>query len=145
MRPQFLCTRAVLPGMKRRNWGRIVTVASTAGLVGHAYTAGYGASKHAALGLARVVARELAGTGVTSNAVCPTFVRTEMTECSIARIVAKSGRSADEARESLIAGSPLGRLVEPEEVAAAVFFLASDEAAAINGQALVLDGGGIQP
>jgi NAD(P)-dependent dehydrogenase (short-subunit alcohol dehydrogenase family) len=140
----FLCTRAVLPGMLARDHGRIVTVASTAGLTGQKYTAGYAASKHAAVGLMRAVAAEVAGTGVTSNAVCPTFVRTDMTTTTVQRIAATTGRSEKDS-ERLIAGmSPLGRLLEPAEVAHAVAFLAARESAAINGQAIVLDGGGIQ-
>jgi NAD(P)-dependent dehydrogenase (short-subunit alcohol dehydrogenase family) len=140
----FLCTRAVLPGMRARNSGRIVTVASTASHVGYRYTAGYTASKHAAAGLMRAVAAELAGTGVTANAVCPAFVRTDMTATSVARIQERTGRSSDDAESALASASPLGRLLEPGEVAFAVSFLAAPEAAAINGQTLVLDGGGIQ-
>ena len=140
----FLCTRAVVPGMIERANGRIVTVASTAGLAGSRYTAAYTASKHAAVGLMRAVAAEVVGTGVTANAVCPAFVRTEMTDRSIARIVAATGRDEDEAEAALAASSPLGRLLEPEEVAVAVEFLATPEAGSVNGQTLVLDGGGIQ-
>jgi NAD(P)-dependent dehydrogenase (short-subunit alcohol dehydrogenase family) len=140
----FLCTRAVLGGMVERGSGRIVTVASTAARVGLRYTSAYTASKHAAVGLMRAVAAEVAGTGVTANAVCPSYVRTEMTSRSVARIVEVTDRSEEEAEAALIASSPLGRLLEPEEVAFAVAFLAAPEAGAINGQALVLDGGGIQ-
>ena len=140
----FLCTRAVLGGMRERGRGRIVTVASTAGLQGARYTAAYTASKHAAVGLMRAVAAEVAGTGVTANAVCPAFVRTDMTAASVQRIVASTGRSEAQAEEALASMTPLGRLLEPDEVAFAVAFLASPEAGAINGQTLVLDGGGIQ-
>lgn len=140
----FLCTRAVLGGMLERREGRIVTIASTAGRIGSRYTAAYTASKHAAVGLMRAVAAEVAGTGVTANTVCPAFVRTDMTRRSVARIVAATGRSEEEAEAALVTASPLGRLLEPEEVAFAVAFLAAPEAAAINGQTLVLDGGGIQ-
>lgn len=140
----FLCTRAVLPGMLERDRGRIVTVASTAGLVGAPYTAAYTASKHAAVGLTRAVAAEVAGTGVTANAVCPTFVRTDLTLESAARIAATTGRTVEQAEAALAAASPLGRLLEPDEVAYAVAFLAAEQAGAINGQTLVLDGGGIQ-
>jgi NAD(P)-dependent dehydrogenase (short-subunit alcohol dehydrogenase family) len=140
----FLCTRAVVGGMLERDSGRIVTVASVAGLVGARYTAAYAASKHAAIGLMRAAAAEVAGTGVTANAVCPSWVRTDMTQRSIERIVEKTGRTPDEAETSLIMMTPLGRLLEPEEVAFAVEFLAAPEAGAINGQTLVLDGGGIQ-
>ena len=140
----FLCTRAVLPGMIERGDGRIVTVASIAGITGARYTAAYTASKHAAVGLMRATAAEVAGTGVTANAVCPAFVRTDMTRRTVESIVEKTGRTAEEAQSELEAMTPLGRLLEPDEVAAAVVFLASPEAAAINGQTLVLDGGGLQ-
>jgi NAD(P)-dependent dehydrogenase (short-subunit alcohol dehydrogenase family) len=140
----FLCTRAVLGGMIERGDGRIVTVASVAGLVGARYTAAYSASKHAAIGLMRATAAELAGTGVTANAVCPAYVDTDLTRRTVENIVAKTGRSAEEAEAELKGMTPLGRLLEPGEVAAAVVFLASPEAAAINGQTLVLDGGAIQ-
>jgi NAD(P)-dependent dehydrogenase (short-subunit alcohol dehydrogenase family) len=140
----FLCTRAVVGGMIGRGDGRIVTVASTAGRVGSRYTAAYVASKHAAVGLMRAAAAEVAGTGVTANAVCPAYVRTEMTHRSITRIVDATDRSEEEAEAALVASSPLGRLLEPDEVAFAVEFLAAPAAAAINGQTLVLDGGGIQ-
>lgn len=139
----FLCTRAVLPGMRDRDRGRIVTVASTAGLVGTRYTAAYTAAKHAAVGLTRAVAAEIAGTGVTANAVCPAFVRTEMTDRSIRRITETTGKPAAKAESMLAALSPLGRLLEPAEVAFAVAFLAAPEAGAVNGQSIVLDGGGI--
>ena len=140
----FLCTRAALPGMLERGSGRVVTVASTAGVAGARYTAAYTASKHAAVGLMRAVAAEVAGTGVTANAVCPTFVRTDMTQRSVERIAAVTGRGEAEAEAALAKASPLGRLLEPEEVAFAVAFLAAAEAGAINGQTLILDGGGIQ-
>jgi NAD(P)-dependent dehydrogenase (short-subunit alcohol dehydrogenase family) len=140
----FLCTRAALAAMLDRDRGRIVTVASIAGVVGGKYTAAYTASKHAAVGLTRAVAAEVAGTGVTANAVCPAFVRTDMTTESVRRIVETTGRSDHEAEQALAAASPLKRLLEPEEVAFAVAFLAAPEAGAINGQTLILDGGGIQ-
>ena len=140
----FLCTRAALPGMVERGTGRVVTVASTAGRAGARYTAAYSASKHAAVGLMRSVAAEVAGTGVTANAVCPAFVRTDMTMRSVERIVSATGRDEAQAEAALGEASPLGRLLEPEEVAFAVAFLAAAEAGAINGQTLILDGGGIQ-
>ncbi len=140
----FLCMRAVVPGMRSRGSGAVVTVASTAGRAGVPYTAAYSASKHAVIGLTRAVASEVAGTGVRVNAVCPTFVRTDMTERSIANIVERTGRTPEQAEAALAAAAPLGRLLEPEEVADAIVFLASPAAAAINGQAVVIDGGGIQ-
>ena len=140
----FLCTRAVVGGMRSRGAGAIVTVASTAGRIGTPYTSAYTASKHAAVGLMRAVAAELAGTGVRVNAVCPTFVRTELTARSIANIVERTGRTTEEAERALADQTPLGRLLEPNDVADAVVFLASDAAEAITGQALVIDGGGVQ-
>jgi NAD(P)-dependent dehydrogenase (short-subunit alcohol dehydrogenase family) len=140
----FLCTRAALPGMVEQGSGRIVTVASTAGIAGAKYTAAYTASKHAAIGLTRAVAAEVAGTGVTANAVCPTFVRTDMTRASLRRIAETTGRSEAESEAALASASPLGRLLEPDEIAFAVAFLAAPAAGAINGQTLILDGGGIQ-
>jgi NAD(P)-dependent dehydrogenase (short-subunit alcohol dehydrogenase family) len=137
----FLCTRAVLPGMAERGHGRIVTVASVASHHGSRYTAAYTASKHAVLGFTRAVAAEVAGTDVTANAVCPAYVRSDMTDRTIATIRERTGRDGEAA---LAAMAPLGRLVEPEEVAFAVAFLAAPEAGAINGQSLILDGGGVQ-
>jgi NAD(P)-dependent dehydrogenase (short-subunit alcohol dehydrogenase family) len=140
----FLCTRAVLGGMIERGDGRIVTVASVAGLVGARYTGAYTASKHAAVGLMRATAAEVAGTGVTANAVCPIWVRTDMTRRAVERIVQATDRDEEQAEAELAAMAPLGRLLEPEEVAFAVEFFAAPEAAAVNGQTLVLDGGGLQ-
>ncbi len=137
----FLCTRAVLPGMAERGHGRIVTVASLAGHRGSRYTAAYTASKHAAIGFVRAVAAEVAGSDVTANAVCPAYVRSDMTDRTIAGIEARTGRDGEAA---LAAMAPLGRLIEPEEVAFAVAFFAAPEAGAINGQSLILDGGGVQ-
>ena len=140
----FLCTRAVVGGMIARGDGRIVTVASVAGLAGSRYTSAYTASKHAAVGLMRATAAEVAGTGVTANAVCPGYVDTAMTDRTVENIVARTDRTEEEARAEITKLTPLGRLLDPEEVAAAVVYLASPEAAAINGQAIVLDGGGFQ-
>jgi NAD(P)-dependent dehydrogenase (short-subunit alcohol dehydrogenase family) len=140
----FLCMRAVVPGMKERGQGVIVTVASTAGKIGVPYTAAYTASKHGAVGLTRAVASELATSGIRVNAVCPTFVNTDLTRDAIAKIVETTGRSEEQAAQAITRQSPLNRLLEPEEVADAVVFLASGAATAINGQALVIDGGGIQ-
>jgi NAD(P)-dependent dehydrogenase (short-subunit alcohol dehydrogenase family) len=137
----FLCTRAVLPGMVERGHGRVVTVASVASHVGSAYIAPYTASKHAVLGFMRAVAAEVAGTDVTANSVCPAYVRSDMTDRTIAAVEARTGRDGEAALARM---APLGRLVEPEEVAFAVAFLASREASAINGQSLIMDGGGVQ-
>jgi NAD(P)-dependent dehydrogenase (short-subunit alcohol dehydrogenase family) len=140
----FLCTREVIGGMRARNDGRVITVASTAGVRGARYTSAYTASKHAAVGLMRATAAEMAGTQVTANAVCPTFVDTPMTRETVDRISERTGRDRDQSLGALAAMSPLGRLLTPGEVADAILWLASPQAAAINGQTLVLDGGGIQ-
>jgi NAD(P)-dependent dehydrogenase (short-subunit alcohol dehydrogenase family) len=137
----FLCTRAVLEGMRERGSGRIVTVASLAGHVGSRYTSGYTASKHAVVGLMRAVAAEVAGTGVTANSVCPAYVRSDMTDATVANIEQRTGQDGEAA---LAAMTPLGRLIEPSEVAFAVRFFAAPEAGAINGQTLIIDGGGVQ-
>jgi NAD(P)-dependent dehydrogenase (short-subunit alcohol dehydrogenase family) len=137
----FLCTRAVLDGMKERDRGRVVTVASLASHVGARYIAPYVASKHAALGLMRAAAAEVAGTGVTVNSVCPAYVRSDMTDTTIANIEQRTGQDGERALASM---APLARLIEPEEVAYAVAFFAAPEAGAINGQSLIMDGGGVQ-
>jgi len=131
----------VLPGMTEAGFGRIVAVASTASLKGYAYAGGYAATKHAVLGLIRSLALETAQTGVTANAVCPGFADTEMTAASISNIVAKTGRTEDEARAALAKNSPMGRLIAPEEVADAVAWLAGPGAASITGQAIAVAGG----
>lgn len=137
----FLVTRAVLPQMAKRGRGRVIMIASTAGLTGYAYVAPYVAAKHGVIGLTRALAHEYARSGVTINAVCPGFTDTPLVDRSVETITAKTGRTADEARAALAKGNPQGRLVRPEEVADAVVWLASPAAAAINGQAIAVAGG----
>jgi NAD(P)-dependent dehydrogenase (short-subunit alcohol dehydrogenase family) len=134
-------TRAVLPGMLEAGFGRVVHIASTAALKGYPYVTAYVASKHAVLGLVRALAQEVATKGVTVNAVCPGFTDTDIVAESVSRIVAKTGRSAEEARAELAKHNPQKRLVGPAEVAEAVLMLCQPNAAAINGQAIAVDGG----
>jgi NAD(P)-dependent dehydrogenase (short-subunit alcohol dehydrogenase family) len=134
----YLVTRACLPAMLERGWGRVVNVASVAGLEGAPYVAAYTASKHALVGLTRALAAEVAGRGVTANAVCPGFAATDLTWESARRISRTTGRSFEEAVRALAALNPSGRLVEPEEVADAVLALVGDGAAARNGEMVVL-------
>ncbi|TGQ65098.1 MAG: SDR family oxidoreductase [Mesorhizobium sp.] len=137
----FLTVKPALAGMAARKAGRIVFVASTAGLKGYAYVAPYVAAKHGVVGLMRALAAETAKSGVTVNAVCPGFVETDMLEESIQRIVDKTSRSVAEARASLASTNPQGRFIQPREVADAVLWLCSDTAASITGQAISISGG----
>lgn len=140
-RAPFALSRALAPAMAAAGWGRIVNIASNAGLTGYAYTAAYCASKHAVVGLTRALALELAGSGVTVNAVCPGWVRTRMTEEAAENIASKTGRSKQEARAKLASMSPQNRMVEPEEVAELVAYLCDPKSASVHGQALAIDGG----
>jgi NAD(P)-dependent dehydrogenase (short-subunit alcohol dehydrogenase family) len=139
----FYCTRAALPAMLKNSWGRIINIASIAGKTGAPYIAAYAASKHGIMGLTRSLAVEVGSSGVTVNAICPGYVDTEMVSRGIERITTRTGRSADEALDSLKRMSPQNRLVTPEEVAALALLLASDEGRGINGQGLNVDGGSV--
>ena len=139
----FLCTKAFLPAMVKRGWGRVVNVASVAGLSGGRYIAAYAASKHAVVGFTRCAAMEVAAAGVTVNAVCPGYVDTEMTRESLERIAMKTGRSREQALEAVLTGTPQGRLITPDEVAFEVLRLCAEDAREINGQTIVLDGAGL--
>jgi NAD(P)-dependent dehydrogenase (short-subunit alcohol dehydrogenase family) len=137
----FRLCRALVPKMVAAGWGRVVVVASNAGLTGYAYTSAYCASKHAVIGMMRAIALEIAKSPVTINAVCPGWTETKMAEDAIARIARKTGRGLAEARRSLESMSPQARMVTPVEVAHAVATLCRDEARGIHGQALAIDGG----
>jgi NAD(P)-dependent dehydrogenase (short-subunit alcohol dehydrogenase family) len=137
----FLCLKAFLPGMVERRWGRVVNVASIAGLSADRYIAAYAASKHALVGLTRAAAAEVVEHGVTVNAVCPGYIRTQMTRETLARIVQATGRSEQAALEAIVQRVPQRRLIEPEEVAETVAFLCCDAARGITGESLVIDGG----
>ena len=137
----FLCARAFLEGMIDRRWGRVINVASVAGLRGSRYIAAYTASKHAQIGFTRALAAEVADQGITVNAICPGYVDTPMTESSVSRIVEKTGVSPEEALERILALSPQHRLIRPEEIAHVAVMLCDKNAEGINGQAIVIDGG----
>lgn len=139
----FYCTRAAMPAMLERGWGRVINVASIAGKTGAPYIAAYSASKHGVLGLTRSVAQEVATKGITVNAICPGYVDTDMTSRGIENVTAKTGRSADQALEAIMKLSPQKRLVTVEEVAALALLLASEEGRGINGQAINIDGGAV--
>jgi NAD(P)-dependent dehydrogenase (short-subunit alcohol dehydrogenase family) len=133
--------QAVLPSMRDRPYGRIVAVASTAGLKGYPYVSAYVAAKHAVVGLVRSLALELATTHVTVNAVCPGFTDTDLVAGSIDTIVKKTGRSREQATAELSRHNPQGRLVQPAEVADSVLWLCGENAGAITGQAIAVAGG----
>ncbi|HVL41330.1 MAG TPA: SDR family oxidoreductase [Brevundimonas sp.] len=133
--------RLVLPGMLTRRWGRIVNVASTAGLKGYAYVSAYVAAKHGLVGLTRSLALEVASKGVTVNAVCPGFTDTDLVARSVEAITGKTGRTEEEARAALAASNPQGRLITPDEVAMTIVWLCGEGASGVNGAAVPVAGG----
>jgi NAD(P)-dependent dehydrogenase (short-subunit alcohol dehydrogenase family) len=137
----FLCSRAALPDMLEASFGRIVNVASIAGLKGAAYVSAYCAAKHGVIGLTRALALETATKGITVNAVCPSYTDTDMVRDAIATIARKTGRSATAAEAALVEKNPQGRLIRPEEVAATVLWLCAPGTEAITGQAIAVAGG----
>lgn len=140
----LLCTQAVLPGMRERRRGRIVNIASIAGLSGDRYIAAYSAAKHAVVGFTRSLAAELAGSGVTANAVCPGYVDTPLTDGTLDRIMERTHSTREAALHAVLEHSGQPRLVTADEVAACVLALVDDGAAGINGQAIVLDAGALR-
>ncbi len=139
----FHTLQTALVDMQKQGWGRLISIASTAGLKGYSYVAPYCAAKHGVVGLTKALALEVAKTGVTVNAVCPGFVDTPLLDKSVQTIVKKTGRSTEEARQILASDNPQGRLIQPEEVAATTLWLCSDAASSINGQAISISGGEI--
>ena len=137
----WVCTQQALPGMVRAGWGRVVNVASTAAQRGYAYVSAYCAAKHGVLGLTRALALELATRGVTVNAVCPGFTETDLLADSVANIMAKTGRTEEQARADLAAGNPQKRLIQPQEVADAVLWLCQPGSGSVTGQAISVSGG----
>jgi len=137
----FYCTRAALPAMLKKGWGRIINIASIAAKTGAPYIAAYSASKHGVLGLTKSIALEVANAGITVNAICPGYVDTEMVSRGVERITSRTGRTAEEALDTLKKMSPQNRLVTPEEVAALALLLASDAGRGITGQGINIDGG----
>ena len=139
----FRVIRALAPSMIAAKWGRVINIASNAGVSGYGYSTAYCAAKHAMVGMTRALAVDLARTGVTINAVCPGWVDTEMAREAVSRIAAKTGRSVDDARTQLAAMSPQRRMISPDEVAHAAVMLCGDGARGIHGQTIVIDGGAV--
>ena len=139
----FYCTRAAMPSMLKNKWGRVINIASIAGKVGAPYIAAYTASKHGVLGLTRSIAAEVATKGITVNAIFPGYVDTEMVSRGVEKIVTTTGRTAEQALDSLTKMNPQNRLITSEEVAALALLLASDEGRGINGQGINIDGGAL--
>jgi 3-hydroxybutyrate dehydrogenase len=139
----FRVIRALVPSMIAAKWGRVINVASNAGVSGYAYSMAYCAAKHALVGLTRALAVDLARTNVTINALCPGWVETQMVDEAVTRIATKTGRSEEEARTQLAAMSPQRRIITPGEVAHAALMLCSDAARGIHGQTIVIDGGAV--
>ena len=137
----FLCAQAALPDMMAARAGRIVNIASTAGLRGYAYASAYAAAKHGVIGMTQSLAVEVAAHGITVNAVCPGYVETDIVRSGIAAVIAKTGRSEDEARAAFTARNPQNRLIQPEEVADAVRWLCGEGAAGVNGASIAISGG----
>ena len=141
----YSCTHAALPSMLKAassgTPGRIIHVASTAGLQGYAYVSAYTAAKHGVIGLTRSLALELARKNITVNAICPGYTETDIVQSAIENIVAKTGKTPTQAREALADRNPQKQLVQPEEIAQAVLWLCGPGSAAINGQAIAIDGG----
>ena len=139
------CTQQALPMMLEAGWGRIVNVASTAGMVGYPYVSAYCAAKHAVIGLTRSLALEMATKGITVNAVCPGYTETDIVKDAVTNIMAKTGRTEEQARTALASGNPQQRLVQPDEVANAVAWLCQANANAITGQSIAVAGGEVMP
>lgn len=137
----FLCARISLVDMRKQGWGRIINIASTAGLKGYSFVSAYVAAKHGVIGLTRSLACETARENITVNAICPGFTETDLLHNSLDTIVTKTGRSLDEAREKLLENNPQHRFIQPQEVAGAVAWLCQPGTESVTGQAIVIAGG----